>query len=555
MRHIQFRKSNRQAIFRFALLAFVCAMFLAHGIAMSESASTTPPLRHILEIKLAVKPVELVAPGDVTLTFSITNASEYDASNLYITSSPDGLYTEPLGQIAAGDTKVFPRPYAISQEQLDAGQINFIVSHDDIASDDTQVNYNVSVPIIKSEAAPNIEFTRQISSRAAVAGDTVIVTYRVKNTGNVALSQIRVRDSLGDFTGRVESLEPGASKILPSRVTLDASAVSEPSVSYVAATVSDHVHTIELSEAPIDVVSESLSASLALDRNSAATGDTVNGVLTIAAHGVGVTGVSVTDDVYGTIIADALEIKAGATITLTYSWPVRASSDYRIRVSGISETKNRIEAHSNTAHVELADAPAQPRLSVAAHTETPEISRAGGVKLTVAIENAGNTPARDITLSELAYGDIHTFAFIPPGEPTIRSVILDVEDDAQFTFEIRGTDASGEPVLAQSAPVDVHISQGGVLPEVVAESGGRFADWITHNVDDAMTYVWMLAIAGAALIALCVVLIATHFRERRQRRQRLEIEKQRRREEIGRTTKFEPIKRIPKSKKRGGGDV
>lgn len=74
-----------------AVMLFVLALFGAGGFAAAEGAATLPPVRRILNISLSVKPAELVVPGDVTLTFTIANASEYDAENLYIASS-DGLH-------------------------------------------------------------------------------------------------------------------------------------------------------------------------------------------------------------------------------------------------------------------------------------------------------------------------------------------------------------------------------------------------------------------------------------------------------------------------------
>ena len=77
--------------------------------ARAESAEPThPPLRHVLDIRFSVSPAALVEPGAVTLTFTIANTSEYDAENVYISSS-DGLRTEPLGQIEAGDSRTFSR--------------------------------------------------------------------------------------------------------------------------------------------------------------------------------------------------------------------------------------------------------------------------------------------------------------------------------------------------------------------------------------------------------------------------------------------------------------
>lgn len=551
MRHTKLKRFSAGPLARF-ILALACALFLAQGIAIAEEA---PPLRRFLEIRATVKPAELVAPGDVFVTFAISNPSDYDANNISFASS-DGLHTELLGQIPAGGSQVFPpRVYAVSQAELDAGEIAFIVSHDDIASDEAPVNYTVPVAIIKSAARPDIEFTRQISSRTVAEGAAVAVTYRLKNTGNVPLTQIRVRDELGEYAGRVDVLEPGEARALSNRVTLNKAAVSKASISYVAEAVSGDARTKSLDDAPISVASEGLAASLVLDRSAAAAGERVNGVLTIAAQGVDFSGIEVTDAVYGIVLADALELKAGATITLTCGWPVRQPSDYRIQVSGTAATGNKVETFTNTAHVALTGGFSESALSVSAVAATPVISKPGGARVTVAIENKGNAAARNVTLSEVSLGEIRTFALIPTGEPTHRDVLCDVADEARFVFAATYEDEAGQAITILSQPVEIKVAPAGAPPEVAQPQDEGFVGWILRRVDDAITYVWMLGIAGAALIILTVALIASHFRERRLRRQKLDKEKQRRREELGKTMRFAPVKRPTKRDRRGGSDV
>lgn len=148
---------------------------------MSQSEPTTPPMRHILAVGFSADPGELVAPGEVTLTFTITNTSDYDAQNVYI-SSADGLHTEPLGQIDAGENRVFSRSHSVTEEELEAGVISYTLSHDGIAGDTDTVNYSVQCPIERAIARAAVEFTRQFTSTCARLGETVTIAYRVRNT-------------------------------------------------------------------------------------------------------------------------------------------------------------------------------------------------------------------------------------------------------------------------------------------------------------------------------------------------------------------------------------
>ena len=145
-------------------LALLCAGGFAMPSARAESAEPTqPPLRHVLDIRFSVSPAALVEPGAVTLTFTIANTSEYDAENVYISSS-DGLRTEPLGQIEAGDSRTFSRAHDVTEAELEAGRITYIFSHDGVAGDPDTVNYTVDCPNERAISRGEVEITRQFSA-------------------------------------------------------------------------------------------------------------------------------------------------------------------------------------------------------------------------------------------------------------------------------------------------------------------------------------------------------------------------------------------------------
>jgi hypothetical protein len=509
-------------------------LFCAQGIAISEDAATAPPLRHILDIALAVRPGELVAPGDVTLIFEITNLSEYSADNLCFTTE-DGGHPERLGQLPPGDSQVFTGTYSVTEAELEAGEIALVVSHDDIMGDEEPVNYEVSAQIVKAEAAPELEFTRHISAAAISEGSALTITYRVRNVGNVPLSRIRVKDKLGDFTGRVDGLECGGEKVFTSRITATGDMVSKATVSYEAPSVDDETRELTLEDVTVPVVQPELTAALTLDRSVAGYGDTVNGIVAISAIGADFTDVYVMDDVNGTLLADSYEIPAGESVNIACSWPVRAPSDYRLMVSGLCSTGDRMEIATNTENVQLSGEFSDSKLGISATAETPVINRAGKVRINVAIENTGNSAARDVILREAGLGEVRRFAFVPAGEPTYRQVLVDVKENTTFEFSVCILDANGNEQTVQAVAVPIAIAADGASPEQAASgSGGGFAQWAERNMDDRTAYTWMLLAAGGVLTILVIILLVSHGREHMDRRQRKARSRQRRRDEAGR---------------------
>ena len=257
-------------------------------------------------------------------------------------------------------------------------------------------------------------------------------------------------------------------------------------------------------------------------------GDTVHGVITIGASGADFTDVAVLDDIYHTIIADTLELRAGETLTVTCSWPVREVSDYRVRVEGVDATGERRQAFSDTSSVALTGEFSYSELSVEANAQTPELSRAGKARIMIAITNSGNVAARDVKLSEAMLGEIRTFEFVPAGEPTVKSILVDVNEDTEYLFSIEYTGDDGETVAVECAPVSIMITDGGAEPAAELDDGD--GDRKTYEINVNTVFFWMMAAGGVVLLVLIVMLIISHDRSRRERKLRMQLGLERRRD-------------------------
>ena len=77
-----------------------------------------------------------------------------------------------------------------------------------------------------------VDFTRQLSSAYVSPQRPLTVTYRVRNTGNVPLSDLQLSDSLGGFAARLDALEVGESRAFVSHVSLTADDASRAALSY-----------------------------------------------------------------------------------------------------------------------------------------------------------------------------------------------------------------------------------------------------------------------------------------------------------------------------------
>ena len=530
----------------------LAALLLCAATARAESAATAtpPPLRRILEISLSSRPAELVSAGEVMLSFSIANNSDFDAQNVYLISA-DGLHSEPLGQIGAGEVQTFNRSYTVTETELDSGEISFVVSHDSPNLGAEPVSYTVSTPIARSIAAPQAEFTTQLSSDCAPAGGTVTVTYRVRNTGNVPLTQLRVNDTLGDFVGRVEMLDVGETRVFTGHVTINAAARSEPSLSYTVPAEDGRTYETELSPRTIAIAAPELSLSFAADCETAEPGGTVTLTLMLRNLGnVGYRHITVTDAVRGDLVASSQTLPAGSDpLLVSRVYPVRGDGEYQFHVSAVCETGERVNMDTERIAVPMSAPRAAGGIELSASTETPVIRRSGNVTFDLSLSTNAAEGVRDVRLSEQTRGEIRTFEIIPAGGPLCAQASYPVSEDSEFTFIADWTDAQGTHIV-RALPVEVAIGRDGVEPDADEKSGEGLSATARVLVGEGSVYIYLIAGGVLVLIGLIFALWITSRKERRASREREAQQRQKRREELEKTNPFVPVKQRSRKERR-----
>ncbi len=529
---------------RRAVLLGAVAALCALGIALADGGETATSLA----IDFTVQPSVMVAPGDVTMTFVIENRTDRPVRNVYL-SSADGQLSEPIGQIGPGETQTLMRPHTVTEEELDAGEITYTVSHDPMIAGEAKINYPLSAAIARGEAQPGVDFTRRLSSDHVPQGGQVTVIYKVSNTGNVALTRLRLRDALGDFTGRLEQLDVGESKTFISRVTLNEAAQSAPSLEYDVP--SGDTRTRQLDPLPIGIAGSGLELSFSVGRTVFEDG-TADAILILTNTGnVDYTGVTVLDDVYGGVIADALTLPSGgAPVEVSHTYPLRGEGDYRWRVRGSSGAGEELDMRTQTLTLSGEAEDAQVIVELRAAPRTPRINRAGQVTFDFALANEGNVMARDALLYEVNRGEIRRLAVLPTGQPLQCSASYEVDADAQFVFCLNYTDADGHQRTVSTAPIDIVIASDGATPERVGRAGMDLEGESVKVGGSASTFIVLLVIAGAALTVMITILAVASLRARRERLRRIAAEKQRVKAELGRTGAVPVVKAQSKKKKK-----
>jgi len=502
--------------------------------------------QHLLEVSLTVKPGEMVASGDAVMTFLISNPTEFDVQNVYLASA-DGTLSEPIGQIDAGETQTLVRTYNVTEEELSAGEVSYVISHDPLIDGDEKISYSFTAPVVRVDALPSVDFTRQISSDYVVRGGVAVITYKVRNTGNVALSSVVVRDSLGDYTGRAELLNIGETRTFISRVTIGDQAVSQPSLEYTVP--GGDVADVKLDASEIMLAEGSLEVHFSVGESAFNT-SAADAILTLNNSGnTDYTDITVLDDVYGGVIADSIDLPCGGDpVEIAYTYPIRGDVNYRWRITGVDQAGERVDFLTKTYSLEGDSKVEDISVSIIAEPSMTSINRPGYVTFDFEIANTGTDMAQDAVLYEVNLGQIRKLAVLPVGEPTRCSVSYEVTQDSQYIFCLNYTDENGHSRTVSTSPVNINITPGGETPirfreESLDLQGGPV------KISNSSTLLVLLAVMGGLLVILFVVLVVTSYRVRIERRARREAEKQRIKEEMGKTNPFKPVKSASKGKK------
>lgn len=515
-----------------ALAALLLAWTAGWAAARAEEAAAA------LDVAVRLTPETVAAPGEVEMTFTLTNLSGDELAGVRIAFA-DGLFAETVGDLAADETREVTCAHAVTQAELDAGTIDCTVSWE---TEDGGASVSVAAPLAPGAAEPSLTLLREISARQVAPGGAATIVYRVENSG-AAADDVVISDPGVGFEAELDALAAGGSETFVHRAAVDGSAVSEPVLTYAAG---DETHSLRLEAAALEEAQGRLSAELTAGV-SMFDSDKAEAVLRLTNAGaVDYVGLTIYDDAYGGVIADGIDVPAGGEpVEVAHTYPLRGDAVYRWRIVGANATGARVDFVTDDQAV--ADPAGEPALALRAEPSLPHICRAGYVTFTVEVANFGDEPALRAVISEASRGEVAQLAVVPTGEPTACEVRLEVEQSADFAFTVAYEDAAGGTHSAFAEPVRVEVAPGGAEPEPEDIEEALF-DGAPAQVGESPLFTALLIGSCAVLAALVAALVILSVRARRAKRERAAAQKQRIKEEMGKTARFVPLRRAKKGK-------
>lgn len=323
---------------------------------------------------------------------------------------------------------------------------------------------------------PEISFSRDFSSRYAEHGDTVALSYTIRNAGALPIENIEVFDELIGQVGWVERLEPGERKVMSVRVKVTETSVSEPSIAFDCE--GEHYSEGRPAES-IYLANVALRVELDADKTNVAPGEVVTLRLKLVNDGsVNLYGLRAEEPVLGEMGSLVSVLAPGDECVVTRTVQMKSTGNFQFSVTGSSDTGGTLSVQSNEMSVLVTPVAAEIQLKLKAEAAETELDGPGKVSFSIQVINECSLELRNVRLSEKTRGEIRNLMFVPSGEMPAFVQEYEVTESGSYRFMAQVTDSVGDELTVYSEPIEItllEIAPETTEPEPAEETAGETA--------------------------------------------------------------------------------
>ncbi|MBI5161842.1 MAG: DUF11 domain-containing protein, partial [Micrococcales bacterium] len=494
----------------------------------------------LLSITKKGVPSEGVQVGDrITWTIDVRNIGNVTVKAVQITDDDPLTITSGTttpGDLAPGQTATLVGTSPITQTELDAGRAtNTARSSGTSARDNAPVASGDITAVVTTVAAANaidlVKTAAQGSGWSNRAGDTVVFSYSLSNTGNTTLTGVQVQDAL-PLVGVISYAWPGTAGRLAPGQTATATASYRVTQADVdagsaggAATATGagrggNTSDTDTASVPITASPDMRVTKVGTARGAGGVGDTIDYRFTITNSGnVTLTLVDLVDQLGGVtdpsiawprpaspgVLLPGEQADATATYTVTQADVDRGTVSNTATASGKPPVGDTILRSSNASLTTVAVA--APALSI---TETANptsgLTAATTIDYSIRVQNTGNVTVSGLSLTESLPGITGCTVSWPgapgvlaPGQvatitPSYRVTQADIDaGSVTNVVSAAGSSPAGTPV---SASASVTSTAAAPAPAITVSDSGALAGGSTGAPGDTVTFSYVVRNAG-----------------------------------------------------------
>lgn len=402
---------------------------------------------------------EMIYEGElVTYTYLITNTGDTDLWNLTLDDNilGDLTYLLPATFLPVGGQMTAQITVPVSADVTNVGTVSAMYGdlETQFYGGPITANSDASVDVID----PSLVVRKVADPTVILAGENVVYTYEVENTGDVTLTNVMLSDDhLGPITLDKTELDPG--EIAHGTANAD---IMADTTNVADATGFDPLgrQVSARTTAFVDVVHPDIEIEKSVSPDVVAYEGTVEYTYVVRNTGdVALYDISVDDDILGHIDTIAF-LDAGDSITLgPVSWFLDADTTNIVDAVGTDDWGHEV-SDDDTAFVDVKS----PQLSLTKTADPTLIHEDDMVTYTYVIDNPGDTTLWGITLVDDILGDLTGLLpadFLAAGDSMSVTVTQSVHDDVTNIADVKAnygtpdSDFGGELTDTDTASVDV----------------------------------------------------------------------------------------------------
>ena len=454
-----------------ALALGLALVLLCAGLALAENVKDS------LKFDMELDTNKFTEPKTIEVSITVTNAGDSELPGPVTLYYPNREQIEEFGSpiLAAGSSKNWHGNWTVTQKELEAGKITFIVVYSDYEDGELKsFPVGITKKVQYAGAEPKLAISRSIVPQVAQEGQDVSVIYEITNAGPADVTSVTIKEdaSITKNQGVIESIAAGETgKYVFSVKMGKKDLTSAATVGYKSG---GKTYTKKVEQATVKYGKVSLSATLTADKKGGAPGDTLKLTLKLKNSGDSdLTGVTVTDEKLGTVFSD-VTVPKGETVTLEKDLTIIESQALLFTVSGEDGNGLHVETATGQVKVIATDPTQQIVLKVEAEADRDHvyIIPGGVVRFTITVHNESAVEVSSISVRAVDQ-KLYTFASIPAGESRsfTRDMEISMAGSFQFTADVK--DQLGQTVsfvsnivpIAYAAPTPVPTKPPVVTPE------------------------------------------------------------------------------------------
>ncbi|WP_191090010.1 DUF7507 domain-containing protein [Nesterenkonia ebinurensis] len=489
-------------------------------------------------------------PGEiVTYTFIAQNTGNVTLTDVTIDDPLPGLsaleyldWSGEEGVLDPGETVTAEATYALTQADIDAGEVENTANVVGTTPEDQTVEDEDSVTVVVPQA-PSIGLEKTGTLADANEGGVITYEFTATNTGNVTLSEVTIEDELEGLSeivfaddawpGEEGVLSPGESVTGTATYTLTQADVDAGQVENTATTEGTPPSGDPVEDEDDETVTVPAEPNIGIEKTGAfeegaqgEAGDDVVYTFEVTNTGnVTLTGVEISDPLISDepltidedawpgesgVLAPGESVTATASYTLTQADVDAGEVENLASTTGNPPTGDPVEDEDEHEQP-IPQNPAIDLVKTGELTEGPDSIAGDPVVYTFVVTNTGNVTLTDVGISDPLLGEDPEIVFgdwpdadqpgvLVPGESVTATATYELTQDDIDAGEVPNTaTATGTPPGDDEEPVedeDEEIVEINRLPDIDLNKVGALDPEAEGIADDLVTYTFTVTNTG-----------------------------------------------------------